>query len=310
MKSRLVIFFLLISFLINAQHENKRAIAELSVDNDIVFLRDRYYSSGITLVYYSPAIKKSPLNKILLPHNSNEISYYALNITHRMYTPERTLTPEIQYTDHPYATYMLLGNSKTSYNYKKRIKKFSGIELGLIGSAAGGEFIQNILHENISIAIPSEGWHNQIQNDICIQYTAVIEKGLLNNSWFELNGFVGSTLGIPHTEAKLGGYLRLGYFKDYFKGLIVDVSAKWQAWLFWSGSVYLVNYNATLQGGTYIQNNVHTIRFINNSLLHTKFGAVIQFKRLSVEIAEEVRSPEFQTAFWHRWGHLNILFAF
>jgi len=293
-----------------AQHENNRAIVELSIDNDLVFFRDRYYSSGITLEYYSRWAKKSPLNRILLPHNLDEVTYYSLSLTHHMYTPEQTLTPEIQYLDHPYATYILLGNKKMSFDFEKRIKKTSRIEFGLIGSAAGGEYIQNRLHENIEIAIPSEGWHNQIQNDICIQYTAIIEKGLLNYSWFELNGFVSGTLGVPHTEANFGGSFRLGYFGDYFKGLAVDVSANWQAWLFCSGSIYLVNYNASLQGGTYNQDNVHTIRFINNSLLGTKFGAVIQFKRLSVEIAEEVRSPEFRTAYWHRWGHLNIAFAF
>ncbi len=310
MKSILVIVFLILFIFARAQHENTNAIIDFSVDNDIVFHRDRYYSSGITIKVYTPWMIKSPINKILLPSNDNEITYYALSVTHRMYTPERTLTPDIQLTDHPYASYLLFGNNKVSFNYKKRIKKSSGIELGIIGSFAGGEFIQNQIHENTSIAIPSEGWHNQIQNDICLQYNAIIEKGLVNLPWLELNGFVSGTLGVPHTEANFGGYLRLGYFRDYFKGFAVDISDDWEAWLFCSGSIYLVNYNASLQGGTYNQNNVHTISFINNSLYHAIFGAVIKFNKFSVEYGMEVRSPEFNLAYWHRWGHLNVSFAF
>ena len=299
----------MLSVFAKAQYKNSSTIIDLSVDNDIVFHRDRYYSSGITLKVYTPWLKKSPINKILLPGGKDEITYYALSITHHMYTPERTLTPAIQYTDHPYATYLLLGYSTMSFNKKKRVKKTSSIEIGLIGSLAGGELIQNKIHENISIAIPSEGWHNQIQNDICLQYNAVIEKGLVNLSWLELNAFVSGTLGVPHTEANIGSYFRFGFFNDYFRGISVDVSSDLEAWIYCSGSIYLVNYNATLQGGFYNKNNVHTIETINKSLYHAKFGAVVKFKRISAEYGMEVRSPEFSTAYWHRWGHLNIIFA-
>ena len=309
-KSTLAILFLVLSIFARAQYNNTNAIIDLSIDNDCVFRRDRYYSSGITLKVYTPWLNKSPVKNILLPSGKDEITYYALSITHHMYTPERTLTPATQYTDHPYATYLLLGYSNMSFNKKKRIKKISGIEVGLIGSLAGGEFIQNKLHENISIATPSEGWHNQIQNDICLQYNATIEKGLVNLPWLELNAFVSGTLGVPHTEANIGSYFRIGLFNDYFRGISVDVSSGWQAWIFCSESIYLVNYNATLQGGVYNKNNVHTINTINNSLYHAKFGAVVQFKRFSAEYGMEVRSPEFSTAYWHRWGHLNITFAF
>jgi len=310
MKAVILIFFLIFSFGAEAQYNSAPTIFEFMHDNDIVFRRDRYYTSGIVLKLYAPFIAKSPINKILLPSLESEIVYYSFGITHHMYTPEATLSPEIQYNDRPYANYVLLGNFKMAFNTEMRIKKTSGIELGWIGPATGGEILQNTLHENISIAIPSEGWHNQIENDICLQYSAFIEKGLLNIDWIELNGFVGGTLGVPHTQANIGTYLRIGYFSDYFKGMAVDVMANWQAWLYCSGSLYLVNYNASLQGGTYNQTSVYTINNINNWLMHAKFGGVVQFNKLSVEYGMEVSSPEYQSAFWHRWGHLDVRYAF
>ncbi len=310
MRLTLVILFLTLSLLVRTQNEITHNIVEISVDNDLVFLNDRYYSSGITAKLYAPFIKKSPINRILLPSDSDEITYYALSITHHMYTPDNVKAADIQLMDHPYATYLLFGNSKTSFNFKKRIKKTSGIEMGLIGSAAGGKFLQNRLHSTMAAAYPSEGWQYQVKNDLCLQYRAVIEKGLLDFHWFELNGMVGATLGVPHTEAKIGSSFRIGYFNDYFKGIGIDVFSGWQAWIYCSSSIYLVNYNASLQGGTYDQQSVHTISYINNSLLHATFGGVLQYKRLCVQYGMEVRSPEFPTAYWHRWGHLNVSIAF
>lgn len=310
MRSYLVIFYLVLSFLVTAQEENTRSIIEVSVDNDLVFMNDRYYSNGVAVKLYAPFIKKSPINRILLPSGDDEISYYAISLTHHLYTPDDVKASEIQMTDHPYATYLLLGNSKMSFNYKKRIKKTSGIEMGVIGSAAGGEFIQNRLHSTMAAAYPSEGWKNQVKNDLCLQYSAVIEKGLLDFNWFELNGMVGATLGVPHTEAKIGTNFRVGYFNDYFRGIGVDVFSGWQAWLYCSGSIYLVNYNASLQGGTYNQTSVHTIGHINPTLLHATLGGVLQYRRLCVKYGMEVRSPEFPGAYWHRWGHLNVSIAF
>ena len=305
-----IITFLLVTNITYGQKNQSTTILELSVDNDIAFLIDRYYSSGITLNFYFQHIKKSPITKILLPNRKNDINYYSMSITHRMYTPERTLTPEIQYTDHPYASYLLIGTKKISFSPEKRIKQTSVLEVGVIGSLAGGEAFQNGIHKNIEIAQTSEGWHNQVQNDICIQYSAIIEKGLISQSNLELNGFVGASIGVPHTEAQLGGYIRIGVFNDYFRGIGIDLSPDLHAWIFCSGSIYLVNYNATLQGGTINQNNVHTINPINNTLLHGRFGGVLEYSRLNIEYGMEVRSPEFSTAYWHRWAHVNVAFAF
>lgn len=302
--------FLTFSVTAIAQNKTSTTIVDLKVDNDLVFVHDRYYTSGISLEVYSQKIKKSPIINILLPSNETEVNYYSMSITHNMYTPERTLTPNIQYTDHPYASYLLIGTKKMSFNLQKRIKKTSEFEFGMIGPMAGGELIQNRLHENIAIAEVSEGWHNQIQNDICLQYSATIEKGIINLSMLEVNGFVGASVGVPYTEAQLGGFFRFGFFTDFFKGIGIDLSPDLNAWFYCSGSVYLVKYNATLQGGVFNQNNVHTINPINNLLLHGRIGGVVEFKRFSAEYGMEVRSPEFNLAFWHRWGHLGISYAF
>ncbi len=272
----------------------------------MTFFTDRYYSSGVKLTVHSTHFKKSPLNKLLLPHNEESKVYYGLSMVHNLYTPLKIFYTRVPVLDHPYLSYLLLGSSKHSYNSKKRLKLFSEFQLGLMGPITGGEHIQTTIHENVDFADPAKGWDSQIQNDVCIQYTAEIEKGLINLSWFEANAFMGARLGVPHTEARVGTYMRWGIFDDYFQGKAVDGNSDFQVWVFCSGQYYVVNYNAALQGGTYNTDNVHVLYTINKNLMHLKFGGALVYKSIQVEIAQEVRSPEFPTGLWNRWAQLYI----
>jgi len=306
----LLVIILTCPRIIKSQTTVPKTIIELDIDNDINFLIDRYYSSGVVLGLYINGLKKSPVNYLLFPSTENEKNYYSMSIRHNMYTPEKTLTPDIVANDHPYATYFLIGGMKTTFNSEKLLKRTSMLEIGFIGPLAGGEQIQNILHDNISYAQHSKGWHNQIQNDFCLQYSASLEKGIINLPVWEIIGFFSVSVGIPHTEAQFGGYTRLGLFNDYFEGISIDISPDLSFWVEMSGSIFLVNYNATLQGGAFNQNNVHVIDPINSTLIQGTIGGAIEYKRVSAKYGMVVRSPEFSTAFWHRWAHLAISFAF
>lgn len=293
-----------------AQDHHGRHIATLTVDNDMTFYTDRYYSSGVRLDVGIPAFKKSPVNKLLIPHSEGSVCYYALSLVHHLYTPEKIYSHPVPQSDHPYLSYMLLGSSKQAFNKPQRLMHFSELQIGLMGPVTGGEYIQTTIHENVPFADPPEGWDSQIQNDVCLQYTAVIEKGLVNLPWFEANAFLGGTIGSPHTNAHLGSYLRAGKFEDYFTGKPEDGTSVWQLWVYCSGLFYLVNYDASLQGGTYNQDNVHVIRDINQQLIHFRFGGALVFKQLKLELSQEVRSPEFPAGLWSRWVRLMISFRF
>ncbi len=298
------------STLIFAQNQTNKTIVSLTVDNDFFFFIDRYYTSGIEISYSNKILRKFPLVKLMLPSNSDFKDYYSVSLIHRIYTPEKTLTPKIVTDDRPYAAYVITGVNKSSYNNSEKVLLRSSFYLGFIGSVAGGEQIQNTLHSFTDIAYKSEGWHHQMKNDLCMMYSASIEKGIISTPYVEINGDITATLGVPHTEASIGSYFRTGFFNDYFRGISIDISEDINAWLFCSGHIKYVHYNATLQGGTYNQDNDFTYYEIEPILLQGNYGIVVQYKSLLIKYSYVVLSPEFRNGWWHRWGHIELSLAF
>jgi len=301
---------LLATTIVNSQDQKPKSILNLTVENDFFFFIDRYYTSGVEISFSNRAIGKSPVSKVLIPSGNESRDYYSMSISHCMFTPEKTLTPIVVYEDRPYASYFLVSSKKSSYNSSKNILINSAISIGMIGAVSGAKDIQNTLHQIIPYASESKGWHHQIKNDLCLMYNASLEKGLLNLPNLEIIGNINATLGVPHTETSIGSYMRIGIFTDYFRGFGFDLTDDFNAWFFCSGSVYLVHYNATLQGGTFNQDNHHTFYEINQTLLHATYGVVVQYKHFNLEYGFEVRSPEFQNGWWHRWGHIELAYAF
>jgi len=312
MRLKLIFFSMLFIFCfrIEAQISSPELILELNIANDMTYFTDQYFSSGIQLKVFAPFMSKSPFNKILIPHRKEARAYYALTFTHNMYTPIYIDTISQRSIDHPFAAYILFGNRKDTYNENQRNKVTSELQIGVIGSLAGGQVFQNTMHEHIPIAGPVKGWENQIFNDLCFQYSALLEKGILDAQWLEFNAFGGVRLGLPHTEAQLGMYSRFGYFDDYFQHIGINKNRNWQFWLFLAGDVNFVAYNAVLQGGLFNTGNKYTLASINHFLWHTKFGGSLVYKTIKLEIAQEVITPSFPTALWHRWAYVSLMFGF
>jgi len=285
-------------------------IFELNVANDMTFFTDRYFSSGVNAKFYAPFMEKSVFNKIMLPHRKDALNYYALTLVHHLYTPVYYDTISHRTIDHPFAAYLLFGNRKESFSAIHREKVISELQFGVIGPLAGGRTFQNTLHEHISFADPVNGWDKQIGNDICLQYSALYEKGFADAGWFELNGAGGIKLGIPHTEAQAGLYGRIGYFDDYFRHIGINGKKDLQVWFFCSGNAMLVAYNAVLQGGIFNEQESDAIQSINHVVWHGSYGGTLIYKSIKLEIAQEVISPTFQTGLWHRWAYASLMVGF
>jgi lipid A 3-O-deacylase len=290
-------------------NNNNNLIFELKIDNDATFFTDQYFSSGIQLNVYAPVMAKSPFSKILIQAGKETLDYYALTFTQNIYTPIYIDTLSHREIDQPFAAYILFGNRLESYNLFRRLKVTSEIQIGVIGPMAGGQVFQNTLHEHIAFAGHVEGWENQISNDICVQYSALLEKGVLNAKWMELNIYGGAKLGMPNIEAQLGMYARIGYFDDYFQNIGISKDKKLQVWLFCAGDVNLVAYNAVLQGGLF-NDSPYTLQTIEPFIWHTKFGGTLVYKTIKFEIAQEVISPSFPTAYWFRWAYVSLMVGF
>ena len=287
----------------------------VNFDNDIFNNTDYYYTNGIRIDYIVSIFASSPLSYTMLPYRKYSMNYHGMTFVQNMYTPTNPDTINVQDGDRPFAAYLYLGHFKNTLSSKHRYRQYSELQVGLIGPGSLGGFVQDQIHD-----IPPVGWENQIQSDLVLNYTALVEKGLYNPGVFDLNVFAEGQLGTLYTNAGGGLRIRAGKLNPYFSmpGLATENSTegakglKWQYGIFASAKVKMVLYDATLQGGVFNKTSKYTIpaEDIERLLLQASFGIYMAFKQLGLMYEQFYISPEFKNAHHFRWGHLNLTYCF
>jgi len=306
----LTIALLLFYCIVFAQQTSDKRIIDFRLSNDFIFGTDHYFSNGIEFSYYGRFMEKSPINRILLPNAKSANVYYSLTFVHNIYTPIELFTSEIQINDQPYAAYLLFGSRKTSYNLQKRIKLISELQLGVLGPLAGGKQVQNTIHSVLPTSRPAEGWGNQISNSPAIQYNASIEKGFVVSNFFELNLIAGGIVGVPYTDLEAGGYIRLGLFNNYFKGIGIGSNKKLQLYVFGSVKYKYILYNALLEGGLFENGTPNNLITTNRLLTNISSGITLAYNSIKLEVTQYMLTPQFVGALKHHWGSARVVICF
>ncbi|OQX76568.1 MAG: hypothetical protein B6D61_08605 [Bacteroidetes bacterium 4484_249] len=285
-------------------------VVEFKWSNDFIFATDRYFSNGLELNYYAPFMQKSPVRYILLPNKKNDVVWNAISFTHHFFTPIELFSYDVIKNDRPFASYFLIGHRKISLNKSRLLKKQSELQIGVLGRYSGGKSIQNSIHEIMWTSKPAKGWGNQIQSDLAINYSVLIEKGFVNSRTFILSGLIDAKLGVPYTYGGIGIKAMAGRIDGYFKDIGVGRNKEWQMYVFGEVRGKYVAYNATLQGGLLNHNNIHVINDINRFLTEIETGIVISHKNLSLKVGQHFISPEFNGGLKHKWGYATLKVGF
>jgi hypothetical protein len=221
----------------SATESERRSIFVFQVEND-VFNRfsptDRDYTNGVRLGWLSPAITDMPANWVALttiptffgePQSDSVVRRFGLSIGQNLYTPDDTFASQPIYNDRPYAAW-LYASFALQYTYKRFDEKTHTLEpvrldtlqldLGVIGPAAGGEFVQNNFHNLIGVA-RANGWANQLHNEPTIGLgferrwrtarATVIEDPRLEVDFIPR---IGGALGNVAIYGDIGGTARIG----------------------------------------------------------------------------------------------------
>ena len=169
----------------SATESESRSIFIFQVEND-VFNRfsptDRDYTNGVRIGWLSPSITAMPPGIVALttiptffgePQSDSVVRRVGVSIGQNIYTPNDIFASQPIYNDRPYAAW-LYASFALQYTYKRRDEKTGQqdpvrldtlqLDLGVIGPAAGGEFVQNNFHNIIGVA-RANGWANQLHNE-------------------------------------------------------------------------------------------------------------------------------------------------
>jgi lipid A 3-O-deacylase len=280
-------------------------------ENDFFSGTDRDYTQGIYIEKVKPCLRKFPLEKLLWKPGLTE-TRYGLAVEHDAYTPNIIALPGIQYGDRPYAGVLFLKTFLTATNRVNHSRISVILSTGIIGPGAGGEQMQSAIHHWINYTQP-EGWHNQVSNDLVLNYQVNQELELFSKTgWLSLSTYSSGRLGTLSDKLTTGLTLMTGSFHSPYRQTENLRSKKWQWWIYGQSLVNLVGYDATLQGGLFDRNNPYTIPAsgVSRLVFQYRYGLVLTLKNLFLEYYQTGNSKEFATSIFHHTGGLQIGFGF
>jgi hypothetical protein len=277
--------------------------------NDIFFQTDQYFTNGMNLTYYNRRMGNTFLKYIHLPDGKDSQSFYGIALQQDIFTPGDLHSTQGLSQDRPYASYLLINSIKIQTNNIKKLVIKSALEVGVLGEYGGGEWVQNGIHNLLPASSYVNGWANQIQSDIILNYGIKLEKGLINQKKFSVSGTLLGKIGSPYTYAGVGVNFRAGDISNYFKDLGFAPIRGLQYYLFTNLSGKLVAHNATIEGGLLNRRQEITHPDIEPVVYELKSGFNFSINRFQMEIGVKLISPEFKSGLSHRWGYLSFMFA-
>jgi lipid A 3-O-deacylase len=170
--------------------------------------------------------------------------------------------------------------------------------------------MQVAIHKATENTIPL-GWHNQIKNDVVLNYEVSFEKQLLRyRNLFSLQTNSTIRLGTLFTNLSAGANATFGIINSPFSS--ATNKNKFNIYFYSQVLVNAIGYDATLQGGvfnnkspfTYSSNTTERFTFQHN------FGLVIQTRSLYFEYARSSITKEFESGNDAKWGGIKIGFQF
>ncbi len=321
-----------------------RHVFTFQVENDVfnrIGRSDRDYTSGFRFGWLSPALTDLPEGVVRLatiPTFFGEDPVQSvtrrvgISVGQNLYTPEDTSVSYPIPNDRPYAAWLYASFALQS-TYKRinptgddepvRLDTLQ-LDLGVIGPAAGGEFVQNNFHSLIGVE-RSFGWGNQLHNEPTIGLTferrwragraVLLEDPKLE---YDFVPRLGAAVGNVATYAAVGGTLRIGKeLRNDFgpararpalpgsEGFIGDGFG----WYLFAGiGGEAVARNIFLDGNT----DGNSLRVSHRPFVgEAQAGLAILFRGVRVTYTQVLRTPEFfERERWTQFGSLNVTFRY
>ena len=272
----------------------------LVYENDVFTATDKYYTQGIVVEVVTPSLRRLPTRHLLLTPD-HSITRYGIVYEDDGYTASDLKVSAILRNDHPYAGTRQLRFFATASDTTRPLRITSSINVGLIGQGAGGKEVQSYIHRITGNTIP-QGWHNQIQNDVILNYEVIAERPLAQQgSHALLTGFAAGRIGTYNTAASVGATLMLGRVGSLFSG---SSDGHRGLYVYAKPQLNVVGYDATLEGGMLNHSSPYTISAgdISRFVYRQQVGIVYRSGRHSVEYFRSTATREFRGGLAHQSG--------
>ena len=268
--------------------------------NDYFTGTDRYYTQGLGLSYFDPALKRSPPLRLLAALPGAE-QYPELRLRQSGFTPTSLSSDAPRIGDRPYAATLTLGEVLVSRDAARGLTLPAALDAGVIGPAAGGKWEQIAIHRSTGNQ-PPRGWDNQIRSDLVLDYSLRLEKTLAaaRNADFGVAG--DAVAGTLYDNAGAGVEGRVGAIAE----------GRRRFYLFGRAEDTLVGYDATLQGGLLNRRSPYVLTSpqVRRNVMRGDVGFAFDAGNWSVEATRTYLSREFIGGLSHEWVEIGLLRRF
>jgi lipid A 3-O-deacylase len=288
---------------------NRSSYFRFHYDNDYFTKSDEYYSQGITFEVVHPALKRFPLSRLLWkPFKTSP--QYGISFNLFGYTPTTILSDKILYGDRPFNASISIKTFLIQVDEAHHQQISTAFSAGISGPAALGYDIQYNIHRWLKNPEP-HGWQHQTKNDIIINYQLNYEKQILAaGNHFLLNTAAEARLGTLNTKLSGGFNLMAGRFNSRFTP-VSDKKRKAEYYFYTQGRMYVIGYDASLQGGLFNRKSPYVIagKDINRLTFQADVGVIVNFRKFYLSYTQSILTKEFRTGNYHRWGGVSVGFA-
>ena len=269
--------------------------------NDYFTGTDRYYTQGLGLQYFFPALKRDPGAFLILRLPGADYDA-GLVLRNSGFTPSRLTSDAPLIGDRPFAATLTAGHVVVSRDRERGLTLTAELEGGVIGQAAGGKWQQVGIHRATGNLIP-RGWDNQIRNDLVLDYFLRLEKTLLRAERADFGVYGDMTVGTLYDNAAFGVSGRVGS---------IDEKAKHRLYLFGRAENALVAYDATLQGGMLNHGSPYVLTSpqVRRDVMRADVGVVVDWGRWALKATRTYQSREFIGGLSHEWVELSVIRRF
>lgn len=314
---RFVLLILLFPLAGFAQNDTSRVLLRsfgAAYQNDLLAATfdtttDYYYTGGTFFELNLPCFEKNPVSKVLvsLPNGHNES--FGIGYAQVAFTPTSIEADCVLIGDRPFSGAIYVGFNRVTCNSLKRIRLSSRIDIGAIGPVAFAYETQKFIHAHTNNPEP-RGWQFQIRNDLYLNYSVRLEKGLISREAFEMIGYASSSIGTIYMNATAGVQLRTGLMHPHFE--TPAYTKRFLVWAYARGEYKVVGRDATLQGGLFNKSSAYFLSrdHIKANVFLFTAGAVACYHKFRLEYFNTFLTPEFSSGKAHMWGHLGVQYIF
>lgn len=266
----------------------------ISVDNDLYFNSDYYYSSGLFMSYSQERQLDSSLS-------ARSFSQWKLG--QLIYTPRKRYATDIAEMDYPFSGYLFIRHQKEKLVPNKRGLRY-GVELGISGDASLAQPVQNLYHD----------WVLQLRP---LSWTADMPQQLhlgADIKYFKSLRLTQKLALLPDATAVLSSYKTMGAAR---LGLLIGSTVKmpfdfnplmyaqkgWGLYLGWQQQYFLHDF--PLEGGLFTSDEVFTLPS-NQARNIGEFGVVVHSETWRLQGVYVTSSKDTPGQKRNRHRYLNI----